>query len=401
MPHPLISRSPDLARLDSEGYVIDIREGSLLVEDIPYESGGVVRLGTLVCAVEDDTTRTHPPSDHTVWWSGDKPNASLMELPRSPVCSTDARVVGGVKVRYQLSIKPRSADGTWKSYPNYYDKATTYADFLVRSARSIDPCVDARTQRTVQYRADESVFLYRDGTAGVRGLNDLNKKIDQEVIAIIGTGGTGSYILDLLSRTPVAEIHLFDPDTLKSHNGYRYPGVVTADELQQRPHKVNYLASKYLKFRRRIYPHREDIIEFLEKGATDVTFAFLAIDRPSDKRKIVSHLLDRKIPFVHVGMGVNMRSYEGGSQLQGLVSTTLISPEDDWNIDRVGEFINFHDLEEMGVYQSNAQIVELNALNAVLAVIGWKKHRGVYASRGELDTSYDTELHLLAKRARR
>ena len=398
MSHPLISRSQDLARLHSEGYVIDIREGSLVVEDVPYESGGVVKWGILVCALEDDTEKTHPPSDHTVWWSGDEPNASLMELPRSPVCSTSTNVVGGVEVKHQLSIKRRLADGTWENYVDYFDKVTTYVNFLSRSARSIDPSADARTGRTVQYRADESVFLYRDGTAGVRGLNDVNKKVDQEVVAIIGTGGTGSYILDLISRTPVAEIHLFDPDMLKSHNGYRYPGVVTAVELQKRPRKVDYLASKYLDFRRCIHPHEETILDYLANGSGVPTFAFLAIDRPSEKRQIASRLLELGIPFIHVGMGVNVRQDGENSQLQGLVSATLIAPEGDWNIERVGEFINFQDLEELGVYQSNAQIVELNAINAALAIIQWKKYRGVYASLGEVDTSYDTELHLLTKR---
>ena len=363
---------------------------------VPASSSG----GTIVCAVEDDTVRAHPPGDHTVWWSGDEPNASLMELPKSPVCSSGANVVGGIEVKYQLSIKRRSANGTWENYPDYFEKITTYIDFLGRSARSIDPEVDARTRRTIQCRVDESIFLYRDGTAGTRGLNELNKKVDQEVVAIVGTGGTGSYILDLISRTPVAEIHLFDPDTLKSHNGYRYPGVVTANELQKRPRKVDYLARKYLDFRRCIYPHSETVLEYLASGSEGVTFVFLAIDRPSEKKKIVSHLLGLEIPFIHVGMGVNMRSHEKGDlRLQGLVSATLIAPDDDWNMDRVSEFINFHDLEEMGIYQSNAQIVELNALNAALAVIRWKKYRGMYASQGELDTSYDTELHLLTKRA--
>jgi hypothetical protein len=38
------------------------------------------------------------------------------------------------------------------------------------------------------------------------------KKLELGKIAIIGLGGTGSYVLDLAAKTPVKEIHLFDGD---------------------------------------------------------------------------------------------------------------------------------------------------------------------------------------------
>ena len=39
-------------------------------------------------------------------------------------------------------------------------------------------------------------------------------------------------------------------------------------------------------------------------------------------------------------------------------------------------------LRDVGEYERNVQIVELNALNAALAVIRWKKHRGFYLDLG-------------------
>lgn len=36
--------------------------------------------------------------------------------------------------------------------------------------------------------------------------------------------------------------------------------------------------------------------------------------------------------------------------------------------------------DDDGVYATNIQICELNALNAALAVIAWKRHLGFYAS---------------------
>lgn len=397
MSHSLISRSEDLSRLKSEGYVLYIRDGTLIVEDVPYEHSGTVKRGAIVCAIEDDTTRTLRPSDHTVWWSGGEPNAALMGLSRSPVCSTQRQTIAGVEVSLQLSIKKRQHDGAWEGYDDYYDKISAYAGFLTRSAKAIDPHADARTGRVVRLDEAESVFLYRDGTAGVRGLDRVNEKVSKEVVAIIGGGGTGSYILDFVSRTPVAEVRIFDDDLLKAHNGYRYPGAVSAEDILKRHRKVDFLSERYSGFRRCIFPYPEAVTGELPSAVLTATFVFLAIDKPSEKRGIVSSLLSRRIPFVHVGMSVNPWGADG-NELQATAATTLMAPEDDWNMESAGKYIGFVDSEELGIYMSNAQVVELNALNAAFAVIQWKKYRGIYASIGEVDTTYDTERQLLAKR---
>ena len=53
-------------------------------------------------------------------------------------------------------------------------------------------------------------------------------------IIILGLGGTGSYILDLVAKTPVKEIHLYDGDTFYQHNAFRSPGAPSSDELRAR-----------------------------------------------------------------------------------------------------------------------------------------------------------------------
>jgi len=60
-------------------------------------------------------------------------------------------------------------------------------------------------------------------------------------VAIVGVGGTGSYILDFLAKTRVREIHLFDGDYFFSHNAFRTPGAATIAELRARPLKVDHL----------------------------------------------------------------------------------------------------------------------------------------------------------------
>src|SRR5438445_712509 len=64
-------------------------------------------------------------------------------------------------------------------------------------------------------------------------------------VVIIGLGGTGSYILDLVAKTPVQAIHLYDGDVMLTHNAFRSPGAPTIEELEKRLRKVDYLEAKY------------------------------------------------------------------------------------------------------------------------------------------------------------
>ena len=87
---------------------------------------------------------------------------------------------------------------------------------------------------------------------------------------------------------------------------------------------------------------------------------------------ITDRLVKNGIPFVDAGMGILLND----SMLGGIVRVTLSRPErrDDSN-----PHISF---AEEGVggkeYSSNIQIAEMNALNAAMAVILWKKFYRVY-----------------------
>lgn len=49
MSHPLVSRSPDLARLRDEGFDLEIRSNYLLVKHVPYvTSAREVAYGTII-----------------------------------------------------------------------------------------------------------------------------------------------------------------------------------------------------------------------------------------------------------------------------------------------------------------------------------------------------------------
>ena len=65
MSRRLIALSPDLLRLQNEGYDLDVRGGSLLVRDVPYvDSKRAVRRGILISKLELSGDITNKPTDH-------------------------------------------------------------------------------------------------------------------------------------------------------------------------------------------------------------------------------------------------------------------------------------------------------------------------------------------------
>jgi tRNA A37 threonylcarbamoyladenosine dehydratase len=73
-------------------------------------------------------------------------------------------------------------------------------------------------------------------------MNDVSSLLRGKKVAIIGLGGTGSYILDFIARTHLERITLFDDDKVHVHTIFRVPGFIprAIGEL-----KVEALARQY------------------------------------------------------------------------------------------------------------------------------------------------------------
>ena len=54
----------------------------------------------------------------------------------------------------------------------------------------------------------------------------VTRKLSLKNVAIVGLGGTGSYVLDLVAKTPVRQIHLDDGDMFLQHNAFGSPSAV-------------------------------------------------------------------------------------------------------------------------------------------------------------------------------
>lgn len=367
MSPPLTSRSGDLCRLQEEGYELQILAGHLLIGHVPYVTAQrTVTYGTLVSTLNLAGDVTIAPETHVAKFIGETPcDQHGTPLTRMIIEDTAKDLGDGLIVDYTFSSKP--AEG----YPDYYEKMTAYIRILAGEAHAIDPDATAKTFKVIEAEED-SVFTYMETASTRAGIVAATEKLRVHQVAIIGLGGTGSYILDLIAKTPIQEIHVFDGDVLLQHNAFRSPGAPTLEQLQDQPMKVDYWQEKYSAMRRAIVPHPERVDETNLSLIDDMSFVFIAIDHGPSRKLIIEHLEQTNTPYVDVGMGV----YEADGSLGGILRTTTSTP--DYPASARGR-LPFADDDIDNAYKQNIQIAELNALNATLAVIKWKKLTGFYA----------------------
>lgn len=387
MSQKLFNLNSDLHRLREEGYFVQIVGGLLLMREVPYvDTQKQARTGTLVCPLDLAGDVTRKPSTHVMHWDGDFPCRADGTPLREIAHSSQLFDLGhGVTARHSFSSKP-GPDG----YPNFYEKMATYASILAGPAAVLQPGLNPRIFRAPDDADTNTVFNYIDTASDRAGIGTLSDKLDREVISIIGTGGTGSYIMDLVAKTPVREIHLFDADDFLQHNAFRAPGAPSLDELRDAPKKVDYLKGIYSKMHRGIVAHPIELNQANIDLLDGTTFAFLCIDAAEVKHTIVQKLEALGVSFIDVGMGLELVD----GSLGGILRITTSTPEKREHI-HDGR-ISFAGGGERGIYASNIQVADLNALNAVLAVIKWKKLRGFYRDlEHEHHCTYTTDGNLV------
>jgi len=287
-----------------------------------------------------------------------------------------------VVVDHSFSNKP--PDG----YVDYHQKMTTYINVIASPAMALDPAVTPRTFANIVSNAEESSLAYLDTSSSRYGISTITDKLKGLKVAIVGLGGTGSYVLDLVAKTPVSEIHLYDGDELVSHNAFRSPGAVSVEELRSSPRKVDYFASTYVRMHRGIVAHPYFIAASNVDELTRADFVFVCVDVGGVKRVIFDRLQAAGISFVDVGMGVEIV----GDSLLGVLRTTTVTPRFH---DHVAKRVPFHDGGN-DVYRTAVQVADLNMLNAALAVIKWKKVYGFYQDlEHEHNTTYSTNVNMV------
>ena len=183
-------------------------------------------------------------------------------------------------------------------------------------------------------------------------------------------------MLDLVAKTPVQAIHLFDGDDFLAAqrlSGYRS---AFAGRTQREPTKVARFAEVYSHMHRYVVPHDYLIDESSVEQLRGLGFVFLCSTGGPTKKSIVTSLERFGVPFIDVGIGV----HDVDGLLTGAVrvtTSTEVKRDHVWS----RECIPFSDVDDDDGYSTNIQIADLNALNAALAVIKWKKLCGFYVDQ--------------------
>ena len=373
-----INRSPDLKRLLDEGFEIEIKGGYLIVHHIPYiNSNRELKYGKLISSLTLNNDVTTRPDNHVINFMGEYPcnNDGTIITAIQHSGQLNQPLFDGIVSNFSFSNKPPNG------YDNYFDKVFRYAEIITAPAKSIDKTVTAKTFKVIVDGEDESVFNYIDSNSSRANIYQLNSKFKGQRIAIIGLGGTGSYILDFVAKTPVDEILLFDSDEFLQHNAFRAPGAASIESLTKRLKKVHYFTEIYSQLRKGIIPFAENVTEENIEFLKGISYAFICIDSNSAKSYIISNLQNFGVTFFDVGLGVNVAD----ENLIGTLRVTTGSPS---KYDHIYNRIGFGTIED-NEYTSNIQIADLNALNALMAVIKWKKLSGFYQDlKQEFNSTY-------------
>jgi molybdopterin/thiamine biosynthesis adenylyltransferase len=218
----------------------------------------------------------------------------------------------------------------------------------------------------------KEIFKYPDTNSSRAEIEYLNRKFKGLKIAIIGLGGTGSYILDLVSKTPVQEIHIYDRDIFQLHNAFRAPGAIEGKLLDgdEELKKVDYYYSVYSKMHNGIVPHAVNVTDENVEDLCDFDYIFISVDKNKVRSELTKAVLSLKVPFIDAGLGVNKIEDE-------LIGTLRVTTGTDKKNDHLEYRIGADEFDDNG-YGTNIQIADLNCFSAVLAVIKWKKMCGFY-----------------------
>ena len=216
-------------------------------------------------------------------------------------------------------------------------------------------------------------------------IGPVQDRIRGQRIAIIGLGGTGAYVLDLVAKTPVMEIHLLDSDDVEWHNFMRAPGAPTAEEIESchkgRVSKVDYYHSKYASLRKGIHPHAVRVDspsmfgEFL--SAHPIDYAFVCIDQltegDSPRQDVVyCALSEAAVPFIDSGVSITVED----CAVRGAVTTSAYGAG---SVAWKNAIPNARVEGNVPGYR-NVQLPEVNVLAASLAVMEWRRRTEQYVS---------------------
>ncbi|MCL5884433.1 MAG: ThiF family adenylyltransferase [Deltaproteobacteria bacterium] len=366
----LVSHNDDIRRLVEKGYAVAFDSNCMVIRDIPYlDDHRQLQTGAIVTKLVFKDNERVTQTDHQIFFAGSIPHnldgTPIPNLGGGPTQLVLGKACSDVVVQRSFSNKPKVAG----KFIDFFEKIESYTAIISGPAMELRGA-NPYTFRVVTEIESDSVFKFQDTLTSRAEITELSAKFKDDVIAVIGIGGTGAYVLDFLVKTPVREIRAFDLDAFYVHNAFRSPGRLERTELGKT--KAEVYGARYENFRTGLSVTAKFLDDSCTEDLDGVTFAFVCVDKGSSRAGIFDLLISRGIPFIDVGMGLNRKR----GPINGQLRATYYSPEHGQNVRDKGVAPLADNPDDL--YKTNIQISELNALNACFAVIKFKQLRGFY-----------------------
>ena len=361
----LASHNPFVKELEDDGYDVDFVNGYLVIYGLPYlDKDGALKHGDWISPVDLKDWVIDTPSTHQAWFRGGRPHDRNGRQLGLGIAENKVTVSGDFVAGYSFSFKLLES-GQARQYLSFEEKVRTYLHAITAPAMAAYP--EATPLRAIEKKAaaQGSPLRFPDTLSSRYNINDVSSILRGKKVGIVGLGGTGSYILDFLARTHLEQIALFDDDKVHVHTIFRMPGFIPR---AIGGNKVDALAQQYGNWHGGIVPVAERITSQNVERLRELDFVFVSVDDGPARRSIVDWLTSQAIPFVDCGMGLNRSPV-------GLNGTVRITGTDRAAYERTVDtaYLPTSNAKE-DEYRRQAQIAELNALNAALAVIRFKQH---------------------------
>lgn len=317
------------------------------------------------------------------WQGGNVHVADIRGLTKGSVYDRLGQAIGNVtrtgdKNSCSISIKKNAGDyqDAWDALKTYIH--AIYSGFLSSDNNNIQQAKRPYTFQILGEKSREEIQWF-----------DL---VRGDKIAIIGLGGVGAWIADLMTKTDVIEIHGWDEDVIEEKNIIRMPGAVSPKWVGKA--KAMWFQKTYRKIHKKVYGHAENITERnVQKICNNITFAFVAIDNEKGRKIICEHMTKHGIPFIDIGLSLNRNN---DNQLCVSIRISIALPYDEtWQksipaVDKAGQEI-----------YGKLELPDVAAMAAGWAVQYWRKMRGQLAQEKPQECmKYQADTNMIIPRNR-
>ena len=293
------------------------------------------------------------------WQLGNKHVANIRQLTNGKVLDRAGKPIGNElqsdgAMTCTISIMLDSGD-----YADAWQALKTYINAIHGGFRSDLAGLESSVNRPYTFpihserSREETIWL------------DLVK---DERVAIVGLGGVGVWIADLMCKTDVSEIHAWDDDIIEEKNIIRMPGAVNPNDWLSQP-KARWFENTYGQIHGKVIGHKQRITgENAKEMSQNITFGFIAVDNDNGRQLACEAFHESGVPFIDVGM--SLQRDEAGIVAGSIRVVTARPYDDSWKlaipkVDQTGQEI-----------YGRLELPDFGATAAARAVLAWRKARG-------------------------